>query len=190
MTHKSVPVVFPLFASALVVALASYNWMLDPDDATKWIISGLFLPVSWGLFELLLRNRPAIYEIRGSVLLAASLLTITLGATVASNSGIMGADGDDISRRAFGIAMGMVLVVIGNFIPKRLEPVLEKSISPERLQSLQRFGGWIFVLGGLGYAGAWLVLPIQQADTVSTLLVATSVVLVAGRWGLLSLSHR
>ncbi len=187
---RTIPLAFPLAGAALVAGLATTNWALDPEDAMTWAISGLFLPVAWGAFEVLLRGRKGLNEIRGSAVLAASLLTLTLGFSAAEAAGLLGSAGGDVVRRAYGVGVGLVLVIIGNFMPKRLEPMLEKRHSPAAIQSLQRFSGWTFVVAGIGYAGAWLTLPIGPANIVSTIICAGAVVLVIGRWVLMSTNQR
>lgn len=85
------------------------------------------------------------------------------------------------SERAMGVLLGIVLIICGNFIPKTLEPLATQRCEPSRLQSLQRFAGWTFVLAGLGYAIVWLTFPIDRANGVAMAIVATGLVLVAGR---------
>lgn len=42
-------------------------------------------------------------------------------------------------------------------------PPAKERCTTSRKQVLQRFAGWIFVIMGLGYVLAWLVLPVEQA---------------------------
>lgn len=185
-TTQHRPAIYPLAGTVAVAGLAALNWILDPADITRWAIAGLVLPLGWGLFEILFRNRETLRDIRGSVVLASTLLIVTLGFRAADAAGILGMNGDDVTRRVFGIAMGFVLVVIGNAIPKKLEPMLAKTCSPARLQSLQRFAGWTFVLAGLGYAAASAFMPLAYANTTATTICAIAVILVLGRWMLIS----
>lgn len=187
---NTIPLIWPLAACTVVAALAALNYAYDPADLWRWALSGSFLLIAWSVFEVLFRGRRGINEIRGSVVLAAALLTVTLGFSALDAAGLLGIEGNDITRRAYGVGVGVLLVVIGNFVPKQLEPLLEKQCSAAAIQSLQRFAGWVFVLAGLGYAGAWLVLPLGPADTVSTTLCISAVVLVFGRWMLISAKAR
>jgi len=185
-TTRNRPVIYPLAGTVVVAGLAALNWILDPADIMRWAIAGLVVPLGWCLFEVLLRNRAALRDIRGSVVLASTLLAVTLGFRAADAAGLLGAGGDDVTRRAFGVAIGLVLVVIGNAIPKKLEPMLAKSCSPAQLQSMQRFAGWTFVLAGLGYAAASAFVPLAYANTTATTICAGAVILVLARWMLIS----
>jgi len=184
-----VPLIYPLAGTAVVLILAAVNWSMDAGGAARWAIAGLFLPVAWTISEILFRNKPSLREIRGSVLLASALMTLVLGFKAASASGLLEANGGGLTERAFGVGMGLVLVVIGNFIPKKLEPMLAKTCSPARVQSMQRFAGWVFVLGGLGYAAASAFLPLAYASTVAMAICASALLLVLGRWMLISASR-
>ncbi len=185
-----IPLVWPLAGCSLVAVLAALNWAYDPSDLWRWALSGSFLLIAWSVFEILFRAGPAKNQIRGAALLAAALLIVTLGFSALDAAGLFGAQGGDITRRAYGVGVGLMLVVIGNFMPKQLEPLLEKKCSPAAIQSLQRFAGWTFVLGGIGYAVAWLALPMAAADTISTAFCVTAIVLVIGKWMLISAKAR
>jgi hypothetical protein len=73
----------------------------------------------------------------------------------------------EIGERALGIIMGVYVVALANNIPKQI-------ISARGLTMLRK-GGWALVLGGLGYAGAWLVLPLRFADTAALLVMLAGV---------------
>ena len=45
-----------------------------------------------------------------------------------------------------------------------------------RVQAFQRLAGWIWVLCGLGFATAWLALPVDAAEPVSTALVVAAMI--------------
>ena len=85
------------------------------------------------------------------------------------------------AERGWGVSMGLLLVVVGNFIPKTLEPLARNRAADGKVQALQRFSGWAFVLGGVAYAAIWLVAPIEYANHASTALLATVVVVVVAR---------
>jgi hypothetical protein len=44
-----------------------------------------------------------------------------------------------------------------------------------RQQAFLRFAGWTWVCGGLGFSIAWLVLPIDAAETVGTTVVLATI---------------
>ncbi len=80
-----------------------------------------------------------------------------------------------------GVILGLVLVIVGNFMPKNVEPSSEERCEPSAAQALQRFAGWTFVLAGVAYSLVWLVFPLRHASLVSTLTLAAAVLLVAAR---------
>jgi hypothetical protein len=73
----------------------------------------------------------------------------------------------EIGERALGIIMGVYVVALANNIPKQI-------ISARGLTML-RIGGWALVLGSVGYAAAWLVLPLRFADTAALLVMLAGV---------------
>jgi dipeptide/tripeptide permease len=109
---------------------------------------------------------------------AGLILAAALSLGLAEQLGVL--DGG-MSERAMGVFIGAVLVVCGNSIPKTLKPLAQEKCEPASEQALRRFAGWTFVLAGLGYAIAWLVVPLEWANLVATLIAAAAVGLVAAR---------
>ena len=112
-----------------------------------------------------------------ALLFAGALIALTL-AVVALDKG--GHIGDQTSKRVIQVAIGLMVVYFANLAPKTLEPLTER-VSPARGQALQRFSGWALVLGGLGYALAWLVAPFDYAAITSMAILGTCFLLVVGR---------
>lgn len=117
-------------------------------------------------------------SIRSALAGAAVLLGMALALAFANRMDWLGDEG---SRRASGVFAGVLLVIIGNSIPKQLDPLSRKDCEPTCKQRLQRFAGWTLVLAGLGYAVSWLLAPPEIARGVSLSLGAASVLLVGGR---------
>jgi hypothetical protein len=57
-----------------------------------------------------------------------------------------------------------------------LPPVSSMQCNGARVQAFQRFAGWTWVLGGLGWATAWLALPIDAAGPVSMAAVVAAMI--------------
>ena len=171
-------------AMLLVVALGAWMWYLRPEHALKWAVSMFMLPVAWCGLELLKRTGTwrateadqlrLSRAITGAGLILAAALSLRLAET-------LDVLGGGISERAMGVVIGAVLVVCGNAIPKTLKPLAQEKCDPASEQALRRFAGWTFVLAGLGYAIAWLVVPLDWANLVATLIAAAALVLVATR---------
>lgn len=164
---------------AAAAALAIANWVLQPERAWFW---GLSLVVLVGMTAALTVVRrwsggqtprdAAGDSIRGAVVFAALMLIIPLGTRLAANLGLP--PHADTGRRLTMILMGAFLAFTGNTIPKTLTPLSALRCDPARAQALQRLLGWTWVLTGLGFSLAWIVLPPAVANPVS------DVVLVAG----------
>lgn len=91
--------------------------------------------------------------------------------------------GAELARRLWGAMLGAVVVVYANAAPKVLIPLTRLRCAPSSEQALRRFSGWAIVLGGLGYAAAWLLVPIESAGLVAMGLLGTALLLVIIRCG-------
>lgn len=113
-------------------------------------------------------------------LLAAILgaVTIIAAALILKYLTSIGYIEDEWSKRLMRISLGILLVVIGNMIPKSAEPLSSGCCEPSREQSLRRLTGWTFVFAGLGFSTVWLFAPIEVASTVTTYIVIASFSLV------------
>jgi hypothetical protein len=83
----------------------------------------------------------------------------------------------DVARRLLGAAMGAVIVVLANKVPKTLTP-LARLCDPALEQSMRRVMGWSVALGGLGFALAWIFAPIDLAAGTAMVLLASSLIYV------------
>lgn len=110
---------------------------------------------------------------RNPLIGAGLFLIVTLLMVAAKRAELIG---PDIMERGIGVLFGLYFIVIGNYMPKTVD-----RCSTSRVQAMQRFSGWTFVIMGLGYALAWLVLPVGQAGTVANFVLAPAVLLVVGR---------
>ena len=177
----------------LVMALGAVNWYLAPEFSTKWALSIFFLPVMWAgvvalkmigsntedksdiSYVLRTGSNELLSGITGAGLILAISLTLKLAQSQAGLSEILG-------DRLSGAAIGGVLIVMGNYIPKKLQPLGARICGQKEAQAMQRFSGWAFVLGGMVYSLAWLFLPPARSDTVATSAVVISVLLVMSHW--------
>jgi hypothetical protein len=114
---------------------------------------------------------------RSALLLAGSIIAVTLALALAGNAGYLA---DETDRRTFQIMLGLIVVIFANLSPKTLAPLSETS-EPSKAQAQKRFTGWTLVIGGLGYALAWLVLPINSAGIWAMAVLGTSLLLVVAR---------
>jgi hypothetical protein len=146
------------------MALAAANWMLQPDRALAWGAAVLLLAVM-GLVLVATRGSD-----RGSIAKAVGfagvMMVVSLGAKLAVTLGLV--QDPSFARRATNVFVGVLLVVMGNDIPKQLAPLTACNDQPQ-----QRLAGWAWVLTGFGYAVAWIALPVEVADPVTTALVVS-----------------
>lgn len=108
------------------------------------------------------------------VLIALSLIAI------AAALKILAPERTELAPRVLGVMSGLVVVFYANAIPKTLTP-LAKLQDPARHESLQRFVGWCLVLGGLGYALAWIAVPFDFVVPVAIVLLGSSLAVALGR---------
>jgi hypothetical protein len=172
-------------AAVLVVdvALGAVNWVLQPDKAMAWALSMFMLPAAWGFLALLWQaggslDGMGMNRIRRALVGAGLLLMASMSLALLVQ--LEWVDGS-FSDRGIGVVMGVMLVIIGNGIPKTLDP-LRSMRHAAQLQALQRFSGRAFVLAGLGYAIVSIVAPLQYASAIATLIVATCLAVVATRY--------
>lgn len=108
-------------------------------------------------------------KVTEGLVLALGLIAISLGLAWAGRAGMIGAD---LPTRITMAISGFFIAYYGNTIPKVL-------LRSERAIMARRLSGWAFVLAGLATAGMWLILPVDDAATVTMFVVGGTVLLVA-----------
>lgn len=171
---------------ALSIALAAANWYLQPEGAMAWGAALLMLGGMFVVFLFASRRSPddaarrqAGDAIRSAIAFAGLIMAFSLGATLATTLG--GLDNEEVSRRTIMVIMAASFVFAGNALPKTLTPLSALQCDPARVQAYQRFAGWTFVLTGLAFAIAWLVLPLDLAEPVSIALLMSGMLIIAGQ---------
>jgi hypothetical protein len=97
-------------------------------------------------------------------------------------------------RRALGFAMGLLMIVIGNLLPK-LRPLGSTHPDPARAAGGERFAGRVLLLAGLAYVVLFAFAPLAAARSASAVVGIVALALVAADWvwlarGVLSRSRR
>ncbi len=156
-----------LILSSLVLGIML--WRSRPDQAMSWLAGTLFLPICWGLIStlgLLGKDQPDARRRRlYNALLGAGLLLV--GALISATATTLAWLPDGWSTRYGMLTSALILIVIGNGLPKKVEPGCSRSHG----QALQRLFGWTFVIGGLLLAVLWLSpLSVAIARPLSMLL--------------------
>lgn len=185
MQHKTGSNVFAASLLAAATALAGVDWYLQPQRAVAWGAALAFVGVM--ALALLGASRlsgtapasRAAESLRSGVAFGSLILVCSLGAKLLAALGAMGSE--EISHRVSMAILGVLVAFGGNGLPKMLTPLAELRCDPARVQALQRRAGWTFVLSGLAFSVAWLVLPIAAAEPVSLCLLLGGTLLVAAQ---------
>jgi hypothetical protein len=174
-----VGLVLPL--SGVLLALA--NWTASPEKAWAWAVAIVIFMVMtivrlWSQLGIRRSSETASAQVYASVsrtvVVAAVMMVIPLAVTLAHAYGLV--SDRDLGLRATMIILGAYLAAVGNNLPRMLPPVASMPGNAADIQAFQRFAGRAWVLGGLGFAIAWLALPIDTAVPVSAAVVAAALI--------------
>ena len=120
-------------------------------------------------------------ELTWAIVLSGSLFVVALAGVWIGRVGWASEFAGEISERSRGVVIGVVVVVLANVIPKQAG-------SGRRLAML-RIAGWALVMGGLGYAMAWLLLPLSIANVAALLVLLLSLTYAVARIALYKRKH-
>lgn len=163
--------------------LAAGNWYLQPDRVATWVSALLLMGGSALALSIVPRWKSRVADlraaesIRSGVTFMGLTLTITLSMRLAMALGVM--ENADFARRATMAVVGILFVITGNRMPKTLTPLAALKCDPARVQAFQRFADWTCVLTGLAFAMVWLLLPIDVASAVSSILLVSGILAIA-----------
>jgi hypothetical protein len=169
----------------IAIGLALANWNARPAAAWAWaavIVMSVVMVAVQRHSQLALSRSPGdaasvrgVASVTGAVVFGALMMIIPLALTLAHAYGVVD-DPDRGMRRTTMIMIGAYLAMTGNAMPRMLPPTSSMPCDGARAQAFQRRAGWTWTLCGLGFATAWLVLPIDTATPVSVALVATAMI--------------
>ncbi|OLF80752.1 hypothetical protein AWH62_14735 [Maricaulis sp. W15] len=117
-------------------------------------------------------------SVKGSLALAAILLATAFGLSLLADFNWVGPDMPD---RVVQVMIGLVLVLFGNATGKRPADADPAGEGKPGLMAARRFFGLALVVGGLIHAGAWLVAPLDLANTLSMAAVIAALIAGLGR---------
>jgi uncharacterized membrane protein len=160
----------------LSAALAAGNWYLRPERANSWAMALVFIAsLALVLWTAIRRPPTAVAErhsadsIRSGIVWATLIIAVSLSVKLVQALGAI--DDPDASKRLTMVMLGAFFVFTGNAMPKMLTPLSVLRCDGAKTQAVQRFAGWTFVLTGLAFAAAWLVLPPDVAEPVSVAFI-------------------
>ena len=114
--------------------------------------------------------------IRNALILAGIQIVGALLLTLANKLGWIDSE---TTTRGVMVLIGLMLVVVGNSMPKTQEGPPEQTVGQVAArQSILRVGGWALTLGGLVWAVLWVIAPRDLATIGSIAAVATAVLVM------------
>ena len=155
---------------ALGVLFGAVAWNQRPEAALLWLTGMLTLPAAWALVAIFGAlpgpekpgARRHIYNsLVGAGLLVTGALVVTAAVTLESIP-------EDWSTRFGMLVPALVLIVMGNVLPKKIEP----GCSRTRGLAVQRLLGWTFVITGLVALVIGLTLPVSSAKPAGLFIYA------------------
>lgn len=148
-----------LAISFWVVLAGSYVCLMHPERRWQCLLGMGVLGLAWTIRQVLRESSPVGKDARRSITQSIVFAGLLLSVGLAEAMAWVDVQGE-FRVRACQFLAGVMVIVIGNMIPK-------KAIASRRLAALLRGNGKAFVLGGLGYALAWLFLPLAYANPVA-----------------------
>jgi magnesium-transporting ATPase (P-type) len=89
-----------------------------------------------------------------------------------------------LAKRLIGVAFGSMMLILGNFLPKLVEPQNESEDFSAMSQAMDRFAGRVLVLFGTVFIASWILVPEPQVVLVSSLVGISGFFIIALRWSL------
>jgi hypothetical protein len=183
MTTVGTRTIWTRIAAALLLldgVAVTATWKLRPEQGRAAAIGALTLAAMALVLFLVsrtgtIRNETA-QPIARAIAFAGLMLLISFAARLAGALDLN--DASEFARRGTMVVLGVFLASIGNAIPKTLTPLAALHCDAPRVQAFQRFTGWTWVLTGLGFAVAWIVLPVALAKGATVTLIALSMLLI------------
>ncbi|HXW82821.1 MAG TPA: hypothetical protein VEJ86_00310 [Candidatus Binataceae bacterium] len=115
---------------------------------------------------------------RAAVLGFMSLLGIAVALALAKGERLIDAGA---AARAIGFTIGVMIVVVGNFLPK-MRPLESNAGDSAMATSAERFAGWLLVLAGLAYTGLFAFAPLAEARPISSIIGIGTLLVIAVNW--------
>ena len=117
----------------------------------------------------------------------AGLFAVILAFAIARERGMLD---PELARRVVAMGFGVMLLVIGNAVPKLVRPLRTTGRDPARVMAADRFAGRTFVLAGIAFVALWAFAPAEHVMRISALVGLAAFGLVAASQLRLSLTGR
>jgi hypothetical protein len=119
------------------------------------------------------------YSGKSATMSVMGLCAILMAFALAKEFGLVGGE---LAKRAVGMAIGAVLIVTGNVLPKFALPLSMRTQNPERAMATERFAGRTFCLTEFVFVAAWLFVPLEHVKLVSSLVGLGAFCVVIAAW--------
>jgi hypothetical protein len=112
--------------------------------------------------------------LRSVVITIAAVLAVVAAVAVGRRTGILE---PELAKRIGVLVFGIMLAVLGNYLPKFAIPWSTPATAAAR-----RFAGWVFVLAGGAYVATCVFAPMPQAVVASSIIGIGAFVLAGANW--------
>ena len=113
-----------------------------------------------------------------SLAIALLVICVSLALSGAADAALIS---DETKTRGVMVAIGLMVAVYGNLIPKQLPRTIASPRMEAVAQALRRTAGWSMTLGGLAFAAFWIFAPVDVAEIGSVVALGAASLFVAAR---------
>lgn len=106
------------------------------------------------------------------------LFVVVLAMALGKESGLIG---HEVAKRGIGVILGLLLIGVGNLLPK-FHLFDSPRRDPAQTLASERLAGWVFVVAGAAYAIIWAFVPMPSVIVISSIVGLSSFALVALDW--------
>jgi hypothetical protein len=125
---------------------------------------------------------PLKFSSRPLKMMVLAFLGFTLAAAALSMAGKMGYIESALLKRALGLIIGAMVIIIGNALPKA-RPLNAPGVNPPGpAAGAERFAGWILVVVGMAYIALFAFAPLDEARRISAVLGIGAMIYIAASW--------
>lgn len=117
-------------------------------------------------------------RVKGAAAGFLGLMVAVMALTAAMKAGLIDLM---VMRRTTGLILGAAAILVGNVLPK-VRPLALLTGDAKRSSAAERFAGWMLVLAGAVYIGAFLFAPVPDARRISSIAGVAALVLIALSW--------
>lgn len=88
----------------------------------------------------------------------------------------------DIAKRGVGASLALLLLLLGNQMPKLILPLAVRREKPAPILAAERFAATVLVVAGLAAMGVWIWWPADQMMALASVIVLAGFALAAANW--------